>query len=179
MCSIRTVVCRWSDYHCRVPRGTAFEGWGMEGVDGEESQTCHQTWNTKNLASVMHRYLQNMSGQNLCVVYLTEADRSAIFCGSCLHGCSRNVVVSRVYWNQTEFSLIWCPRNAQLIDEGQMRTAMVGDDKLEVLSEFHFLSGMFFAWSGCELIAVTGCKCAWGKFAWWLFSSHHPPSAQG
>ena len=41
---------------------------------------------------------------------------------------------------------------------------MVGDDKLEVLSEFHYLSGMFFAWSGCELTAVTGCKCAWGKF---------------
>ena len=58
----------------------------------------------------MHRYLQNMSGQDLCVVCLTEADRSAIFCGSCLHGCSRNVVVSRVHWNQTEFSLIWCPR---------------------------------------------------------------------
>ena len=58
----------------------------------------------------MHRYLQNMSGQDLCVVSLTVADRSAIFCGSFLHGCSRNVVVSRVHWNQTEFSLIWCPR---------------------------------------------------------------------
>ena len=179
MCSIRTVVWKWSDHHCRVPRGTAFEGWGMEGVDGEESQTYDQTWNTKNLVSVMHRYLQNMSGQDLPVVCLTEADRSAIFCGSCLHGCSRNVVVSRVHWNQTEFSLIWCPRNAQLIDEGPMRTAMFGDDKLEVLSEFHYLSGMFFAWSGCKLAAVTGCKCAWGKFAQWLFSSHHPPSAQG
>ena len=177
MCSIRTVVCRWSDHHCRVPRGTAFEGWGMEGVDGEESQTCDQTWNTKNLASVMHRYLQNMSGQDLRVVCLTEADRSAIFCGSCLHGCSRNVVVSRVHWNQIEFSLIWCPRNAQLIDEGQMRTAMAGDNKLEVLSDFRYLSGMFFAWSGCELTAVTGCKCVWGKFAQWLFSSHHPQSA--
>ena len=54
---------------------------------------------------------------------------------------------------------------------------MVGDDKLEVLSDFRYLSGMFFAWSGCELTAVTGCKCVWGKFAQRLFSSHHPPSA--
>ena len=35
---------------------------------------------------------------------------------------------------------------------------MVGDDKLEVLSEFHYLSGMFFAWSGCKLAAVTGAS---------------------
>ena len=96
----------------------------------------------------MHRYLQNMSGQDLRVVCLTEADRSAIFCGSCLHGCSRNVVVSRVHWNQTEFSLIWCPRNAQLIDEGQMRTRCL------VMTNLKF-SQSFTTSVACSLLRVA------------------------
>ena len=32
---------------------------------------------------------------------------------------------------------------------------MFGDDKLEVLSDFRYLSGIFFAWSGCKLAAAA------------------------
>ena len=36
---------------------------------------------------------------------------------------------------------------------------MAGDDKLEVVPEFHYLNDMLSAWNGCKLAVVTHCKC--------------------
>ena len=35
---------------------------------------------------------------------------------------------------------------------------------LEVVPEFCYLGDMLSAGGGCELAAITRCKCAWGKF---------------
>ena len=40
----------------------------------------------------------------------------------------------------------------------------VGNEKLEVVPEFCYLGDMLSAGGGCELAAITRCKCAWGKF---------------
>ena len=40
----------------------------------------------------------------------------------------------------------------------------VGHEKLEVVPEFCYLGDMLSAGGGCELAAITRCKCAWGKF---------------
>ena len=40
----------------------------------------------------------------------------------------------------------------------------VGNKKLEVVPEFCYLGDMLSAGGGCELAAITRCKCAWGKF---------------
>ena len=40
----------------------------------------------------------------------------------------------------------------------------VGNEKLEVVPEFCYLGDMLSAGGGCELAAITLCKCAWGKF---------------
>ena len=38
------------------------------------------------------------------------------------------------------------------------------NEKLEVVPEFCYLGDMLSAGGGCELAAITCCKCAWGKF---------------
>ena len=37
---------------------------------------------------------------------------------------------------------------------------MIGDEKLEVVSEFCYLGDMLSAGGGCELASITRCKCA-------------------
>ena len=45
-----------------------------------------------------------------------------------------------------------------------MKEVKVDDEKLEAVPEFCYLGDMLSAGCGCELAAVTRCKCAWGKF---------------
>ena len=40
----------------------------------------------------------------------------------------------------------------------------VGNENLEVVPEFCYLGDMLSAGGGCEVAAITRCKCAWGKF---------------
>ena len=45
-----------------------------------------------------------------------------------------------------------------------MKEVKVDEEKLEAVPEFCYLGDMISAGGGCELAAVTRCKCAWGKF---------------
>ena len=47
-----------------------------------------------------------------------------------------------------------------------MRVVKVEREKLEAVSEFCYLGDMLFAGGGCELAAVTPCKCDKGKFCY-------------
>ena len=49
-------------------------------------------------------------------------------------------------------------------DGRQSLEVEVGDEKLEVVPEFCYLGDMLSAGGGCELAAITCCKCAWGKY---------------
>ena len=40
----------------------------------------------------------------------------------------------------------------------------IGNEKVEVVPEFCYLGDMLSAGGGCELAAITRCKCAWDKF---------------
>ena len=53
---------------------------------------------------------------------------------------------------------------AQPIDGRTVKEVKVDDEKLEAVPEFCYLGYMLSAGGGCELAAVTRCKCAWGKF---------------
>ena len=53
---------------------------------------------------------------------------------------------------------------ARTIDEREVSEVEVGNEKLEVVPEFCYLWDMLSAGGGCELAAITRCKCAWGKF---------------
>ena len=53
---------------------------------------------------------------------------------------------------------------ARATDEREVSEVEVGNEKLEVVPEFCYLGDMLSAGGGCELAAITRCKCAWGKF---------------
>ena len=50
------------------------------------------------------------------------------------------------------------------IDGRTVKELKVDDEKLEAGPEFCYLGDMLSAGGGCELAAVTSCKCAWDKF---------------
>ena len=64
----------------------------------------------------------------------------------------------------SEFRCARCLETARAIDERQSLEVEVGKVKREVVPEFCYLGDMLSAGGGCELAAITHCKCAWGKF---------------
>ena len=65
---------------------------------------------------------------------------------------------------ESEFICARCLGTARAIDGRQSLEVEVGNEKLEVVPEFCYLGDMLSAGGGCELAAITSCKCAWGKF---------------
>ena len=51
----------------------------------------------------------------------------------------------------------------------------VDDKKVEAVPELCYLGDMLSAGCGCELAAITFCKCAWGNFANCFRSLAHQP----
>ena len=76
-------------------------------------------------------------------------------------GCIRNAVALRYPCALTLSS--GAPDALGLLDEREVSEVEVGKEKLEVVPEFCYLGDMLSA-GGCELSAITCCKCAWGKF---------------
>ena len=54
-------------------------------------------------------------------------------------------------------------RNA-VTDVRLVKEIRVGDETLEVVSNFCYLGGMLSAGGGCEFDSIARCKCAWSKF---------------
>ena len=65
---------------------------------------------------------------------------------------------------ENEFRCARCLGTARAIDERQSLEVEVGNETLEVGPKFSYLGDMLSAGGGCELAAITRCKCAWGKF---------------
>ena len=76
-------------------------------------------------------------------------------------GCIRNAVALR---NASYLRVSSRLGTARTIDGRQSLEVEVGNEKLEVVPEFCYLGDMLSAGGGCELAAITRCKCAWGKF---------------
>ena len=114
---------------------------------------------TKIMESGINLDVRKKSGKYPCGVYQSGVGSSnAIFCG----GCKR--------WVHKKCSGIKGPLRpdpdgtARAIDEREVSEVEVGNEKLEVVPEFCYLGDMLSAGGGCELAAITRCKCAWGKF---------------
>ena len=65
---------------------------------------------------------------------------------------------------ESEFLSAQCLGTARAIGGRQSLEVEVGNEKLEVVPEFCYIGDMLSAGCGCELAAITHCKCAWGKF---------------
>ena len=77
-------------------------------------------------------------------------------------GCIRNAVALRDPCALTLSS--GAPDALGLLGLLMKEKVEVGNEKLEVVPEFCYLGDMLSAGGGCELAAITRCKCAWGKF---------------
>ncbi|MCU7898061.1 MAG: hypothetical protein KZQ61_05230, partial [Candidatus Thiodiazotropha sp. (ex Lucinoma aequizonata)] len=120
---------------------------------------------TKILVSGTNLDLLKKSGKDPCAVCLTGTGSNAIVCGGCslwVHKkCSG---IKGPLRPDPEFRCARCLGRARPIDGRSMTEVMVGDEKLEAVPEFCYLGDMLSAGGGCDLAAVTRCKCAWGKF---------------
>ena len=90
---------------------------------------------------------------------------NAILCGGCKHWVHKKCNgIKGPLRPDSEFRCAQCLGTAQAIDERQFLEVEIGNEKVEIVPEFSYLGDMLTAGGGCELAAITRCKCAWGKF---------------
>ena len=53
---------------------------------------------------------------------------------------------------------------AQPNDGRTVKEVKVDEENLETVPKFCYLEDMLSVEGGCEIAAITHCKCAWGKF---------------
>ena len=121
---------------------------------------------TKIMESGINLDVLKKSGKYPCGVCQSGVGSSnAIFCGSCKRWVHKKCSgIKGPLRPDPEFRCARCLGTARAIDEREVSEAEVGNEKLEVVSEFCYLGDMLSAGGGCELAAITRCKCAWGKF---------------
>ena len=138
----------------------------MEDRDGEKNGLRVNMGKTKIMESGINLDVLKKSGKYPCGVCQSGVGSSnAIFFGGCkrwLHKkCSG---IKGPLRPDPEFRCARCLGAARAIDEREVSEVEVGNEKLEVVPEFCCLGDMLSAGGGCELAAITRCKCAWGKF---------------
>ena len=121
---------------------------------------------TKIMESGINLDVLKKSGKYPCGVCQSGVGSSnAIFCGGCKRWVHKKCSgIKGPLRPDPEFRCARCLGTAQAIDEREISEVEVGNEKLEVVPEFCYLGDMLSAGGGCELAAITRCKCAWGKF---------------
>ena len=64
----------------------------------------------------------------------------------------------------SNFRCARCLGTARPVDGRLVKEVMIGDERLEVVTEFCYLGDILSASGGCELASIKRCKCAWAKF---------------
>ena len=120
---------------------------------------------TKIMVSGMDLDLLKKTGKDPCGVCQKGVGSNAIFCGDCLcwihNKCSS---IKGPLHPDPDFRCSRCLGKARPIDGRTMKEVKVNGEKLEAVPEFCYFGDMLSAGGGCELAAVTRCKCARGKF---------------
>ena len=121
---------------------------------------------TKKMESGINLDVLKKFGKYPCGVCLTGVGRTnAIQCDGCKRWVHKKCSgIKGPLLRESEFTCARCLGTARAIDEIQSLEVEVGNEKLEVVPEFYYLGDMLSAGGGCELAAITRCKCAWGKF---------------
>ena len=120
---------------------------------------------TKIMESGINLDVLKKSGKYPCGVCQSGVGSSnAIFCGGCKRWVHKKCSgIKGPLRPDPEFRCARCLGTARAIDEREVSEVEVGNEKL-VVPEFCYLWDMLSAGGGCELAAITRCKCAWGKF---------------
>ncbi|MES9950323.1 MAG: reverse transcriptase domain-containing protein, partial [Candidatus Thiodiazotropha sp.] len=120
---------------------------------------------TKVMVSGLNLDVLKKSGKHPCGVCQTGVGSNAICCGGCDRWVHKKCSGIRGSLRpDPEFRCARCLGTARPIDGRTETEVTVGNEKLEVVPEFCYLGDMLSAGGGCELAAVTRCKCAWSKF---------------
>ena len=121
---------------------------------------------TKIMESGINLDVLKKSGKYPCGVCQSRVGSSnAIFCGGCKRWVHKKCSgIKGPLLPDPKFGCARCLGTAQAIDEREVSEVEVGNEKLEVVTEFCYLGDMLSAGGGCELAVITRCKCAWGKF---------------
>ena len=121
---------------------------------------------TKIMESGINLDVLKKSGNYPCGVCQSGVGSSnAIFCSGCKHWVHKKCSgIKGPLRPDPEFRCARWLGTARAIDEREVSEVEVGNEKLEVVPEFCYLGDMLSAGGGCELAAITRCKCAWGKF---------------
>ena len=120
---------------------------------------------TKIMESGINLDVLKKSGKYPCGVCQSGVGSSnAILCGGCKRWVHKKCSgIKGPLRPDPEFRCARCLGTARAIDEREVSEVEVGNEKLDV-PEFCYLGDMLSAGGGCELAAITCCKCAWGKF---------------
>ena len=148
-----------------VHGGTAGKGADMEDRDGKKGLRVNMG-KTKIMESGINLDVLKKSGKYLCGVCQSGVGSSnAIFCGGCKRWVHKKCSgIKGPLRPDPESRCARCLGTARAIDEREVSEVEVGNEKLEVVPEFCYLGDMLSAGGGCDLAAITRCKCAWGKF---------------
>ena len=121
---------------------------------------------TKIIESGINLDMMKKSGKYPCGVCQSGVGSSnAIFCGGCKRWVHKKCSgIKGPLSPDPEVRCARCLGTARAIDEREVSEVEVGNEKLEVVPEFCYLGDMLSAGGGCDLAAITRCKCAWGKF---------------
>ena len=118
-----------------------------------------------NVTLVNKMWLLKKSGKDPCGVCQTGVGSNSIFCGGCLCWIHKKCSgLKGPLRPDPDFRCTQCLGTARPIDGRTVKEVKVDDEKLEAVPEFSYLGDMLTADGGCELAAVTRCKCTWGKF---------------
>ena len=133
---------------------------------------------TKIMVSGMDLDLLKKSGKDPCGVCQKGVGSNANFCCCCLCWIDKKCSgIKGPLRPDPDFRCARCLGKARPIDGRTVKEVKVDDEKLEAVPEFCYLGDMLSTGGGCELAAVTHCKCAWGKFRQLLPPSHKPQCA--
>ena len=121
---------------------------------------------TKIMESGINLDVLKKSGKYPCGVCQSGVGSSnAVFCGGCKRWVHKKCSgIKGPLRPDPEFRCTRCLGTARAIDGREVSEVEIGNEKLEVVPEFCYLGDMLSAGGGCELAAITRCKCAWDKF---------------
>ena len=120
---------------------------------------------TQIMVSGMDLDLLNKSGKDPCGVCQKGVGTYANFCGSCLYWIHKKCSgIKGPLHPDPDFRCTRCLGKALTIDGRTVKELKVEDEKQKAGPEFCYLEDMLSAGGGCELAAVTSCKCALDKF---------------
>ena len=107
----------------------------------------------------------NKSGKDPCGVCQKGVGTYENFCGGCLYWINKKCSgIKGPLHPDPDFRYTRCLVKALTIDGRTVKELKIDDEKQEAVLEFCCLGDMLSAGGGCELAAVTSCKCASDKF---------------